>query len=1034
MSIDEVVLGLDIGSASVHAAVLDLSGSIVESSSFSHFGSPHSLTMDIHDRVKMSYGLEGVSFTGIGGRLAAEANDTFFAYDTQTIPRGAQHLAPDIKYIFHIGARDPYFFEVDPDIGVVVYETGTKCGGGSGILLAKQYKRYFSHLFPVEGTDREQLEEQMRLVIGHAAQVVGSSTQDLEIGGRCGVIITSDMIHKQNAGYRIPDILSAMEGRIAMNYVGDVIRARTLNPDAKAMGTGGVAANAHIISEIGKIIGMPSENIYWEENSIGVGAIGAALLGLEHADRLRHLDSKRIYSLAEKQREKIAYGPPLSLDNVVLYEEKPLVLPDHKVDVILGFDGGSTTSKVVVVDADNVQTMYYKKYIHTEGDPEKAGKELLQGIVDAMGNLIGSVRGTGFTGSSAGLYEILFTDVSKRDRSDVLKDEITCHKNGCRLFQYETGVPVDTIFELGGQDAKFTRLDKDGLVRSAKMNLACFAGTGQTLENLAMSYGLDVKGSLQDEALKAGRVPYVDSTCAVFSEAGIADLASMGLTKQELAAGMIYAAIGGYVTKFVGNENLGEYCSAQGGPFLGKAALAMLAQLTGKSIHALPHREVMGAIGSAVAVKQRLDKAEEEGKTLESAFRGFGLIDMDFNRSSGNCSSLLGEDTCGKRDCYLDEYKIGDDRVYAGGLCPKGATDFTARGQTKDYTKVYLEQLEGSVSALSIPLDQPSSNGVVAIPRSMFFFNEQAVFFAAFYNHLGFDVKVSPESMDDIVKLGFKHSHSENCFPAKLAHGHAAYLKEALEGEDFKLLLPSFIGTQLENGSSPERLKSCPYSASINYNISANLSLENDSLMPIIRFDDPNNTLVDRFYADLRRVYGRRFSKRQVKDALGLAEVAQEGFNRRTHWIGESFLEDIENKDTYAFVGIGRGYTIFDPKASAETGSLFSQRGLEFMPAYFFDTGEIDITDIVQNMFWQQGRRIIQDALFVAEHPRLFPVLMTNYACGPDSFLFYHLARIFDTADKPFFELQTDGHSSNAQYGTRILANNEVVKERLGLA
>ena len=66
--------------------------------------------------------------------------------------------------------------------------------------------------------------------------------------------------------------------------------------------------------------------------------------------------------------------------------------------------------------------------------------------------------------------------------------------------------------------------------------------------------------------------------------------------------------------------------------------------------------------------------------------------------------------------------------------------------------------------------------------------------------------------------------------------------------------------------------------------------------------------------------------------------------------------------------------------------------------------------------------------IMAALDPSFYAVRETNFNCGTDSMILYHEHRIMDIAEKPFLVLQTDGHNSNAQFGTRTLAFNEVVK------
>ncbi len=189
---------------------------------------------------------------------------------------------------------------------------------------------------------------------------------------------------------------------------------------------------------------------------------------------------------------------------------------------------------------------------------------------------------------------------------------------------------IDTIFEIGGQDMKFTtfRREEDRVtdqVDEARMNYSCQAGAGQTLENMSTILGLDVRDSLQELALEADRVPVIDATCGVFMELEEQRLIAENHSAREIAAAITRATASSYFNKFVGGtSHVGERCSCQGGPSLGKAFLAAMADVTGRDIHAYPGRELMGALGAALFIRERILSARRDGQETASAFRGWG--------------------------------------------------------------------------------------------------------------------------------------------------------------------------------------------------------------------------------------------------------------------------------------------------------------------------------------------------------------------------------------------------------------------------
>ena len=1034
-------VGFDIGTDSVHTVVLTPQFEVIYApESLMHFGNPADAIKEVYDEIISRYGYDNIlttAFTGSGGEYFADILKVPFFYDTITIPAGVGIIAPHADYIFHIGAKDPYYFERETlrdSNGVRAFvpdhATGTKCGGGSGILITKQCRRFFENdvpvsLGPCRQTNRGLLQHQLVAIFGKAQEALKQANKEIDVGGRCGVVIQSDMIHLQNRGEDITNILWGLCERVVKNYRSDVLKTRTFNGNGKAVVTGGLFENRHLVKTLEKNLGL---SIEVPELFKKAGAIGAVVSANRKAEKFK---SDALLALSQAEKASVKMAPPLStaLNHVRIYNESQCITkvedltvyssnPAAGREVILGIDGGSTTTKAIVADAGDL-AIVAEICLNTNGRPLKAARDIFRQVRSSLGDGL-SIKAVAYTGSSGAFYHKLFTDAAKCPEirsSDLVKDEITCHAFGVKHFNNE----VDTIFELGGQDAKFTLFNGDGTVKKSRMNLSCMAGTGQTMQNMVEMIGLDIGTTFHEAALRAKQTPIVDDTCGVFTEAGIARLVALGFSKEEIAAAIAYGFMGGYVNKFIGNESFGRFASAQGGPFKGKACLAALALHTGMEVHAFPHRQLFGALGAVIAAHKELDRCLNEGIPVESKFRGLNLADAEFNTSEELCSTLI-SDSCSLKDCKLQVYKIDDDLIISGGACPKGNTD-TGTTKAPDYVARYKKLLNKHLDTYTVDLASDSDNERVLIPRSLTFLNEKGVFYSALYHYLGFDVAVSPESNDHITNLGIHYSHSETCFPVKLAHGHAAFLKEHVRKGKDKLLLINAIGADWEKS------RFCPYVAGDGFLAKDAVGIDNGHvLLPVLHFNDPAHPLDKAVLKDLSRVFGNRFTLSGVHSAIAKAMEAEALFLEDVYSHGQKIITGLTDKNENVFIGIGRGYTLLDNKASSKVHELFSSYGLHFVPAFFMKPPEVDISDIAENMYWVQGKTIIQYNLETALRPNLYPVRATNFNCGTDSILLYHEESIMNEAGKPHLVLQTDGHSSNAQFGTRTLANHEVVK------
>jgi predicted nucleotide-binding protein (sugar kinase/HSP70/actin superfamily) len=96
---------------------------------------------------------------------------------------------------------------------------------------------------------------------------------------------------------------------------------------------------------------------------------------------------------------------------------------------------------------------------------------------------------------------------------------------------------------------------------------------------------------------------------------------------------------------------------------------------------------------------------------------------------------------------------------------------------------------------------------------------------------------------------------------------------------------------------------------------------------------------------------------------------------------------------------------------------------MDFLPA-----GHISVMGDYHNMYWGQGARIIRAVRFCGSHPNLFPVVISNFGCGPDSFLSKYVEEEMEKQGrKPLLEIELDAHSARAGMVTRLEAYFDVI-------
>jgi len=1054
-------VGFDVGSSFIHYAVLTEDKEIIYSPKpIMHFANPlEAIKQAWRDVIKRfnKEKIKNTAFTGSGAKSFPGVMESLtYDFDSVTIPKGAELVSPEAKYIFHIGAKDAYFFNLKNINGKKIiqeWRTGTKCGGGSGTLIEKQCRRLFEGEIPnpeledtaIAGDERQRedviarnrakLQLRLEKIFFKAESEAQKSKEPSEFLARCGVVIQSDLIHKQNEGAKREDNLAGLFKTVAGNYKIDVLGTRRFEEGKNynsAIVTGGVFTNKLIRGNLENLLGI---SIRRPEHYHNIAAVGAALKGIEENNSFV-FNLEQLEKVAAYSREKRQFAPPLFkyLEKVNEKNERLEEKVQEGTEVIVGIDGGSTTTKGALVELKTGRLLD-KLYIKTYGNPEESLKRVIKYLSRHKDRVI--VKGVGATGSARRLYEKILVSKKKSNElakagieiTDKITDEITCHALGVKHYDSD----IDTIFEVGGQDMKFTSFAGDGTVKEAKMNYSCQAGSGQTLENMADVINLNVEDSLQEAGLKARRVPIIDSTCGVFMEMDENRLIAEGFNKEEISAAILRGTAASYYYKFVGGpQHVGGKCSAQGGPPLGKAFLAALAQVTDKEIEAYPHREMFGAWGQALDIIENIRQLEEQNKRYESAFRGWNLVDMPFEKQKISCRELLKEKSCGVRDCQLEVFSIEDDKIITGGFCPRGNSEAVAKPKTnyvERYHKIYEKHfkrqgdlLEG-ISSAEIDKEQIKT---VGIKRSTATLGGKGIWSAALFKKIGFLPVVSPRTSKEIAKIGIDNSRTDFCIARKIATGHAATLNNHPEIE--YLFNPSFIELRKDN---PPDLKYCIYTESEGYVLNDVLSLDKDKQMnPILHFGD-EGLIIQAFKQEFNRL-GFEFTVKEIRDAVKYANKKEEEFKEELYKEGDKFLETIEKTGAKAYVGIGRDYVLLDPEASSSSGAMFSQiRGLYYIPQIFLEHKfkDIPIKGIANNEFWVQSVKILKASLFVADHPDLFAIRMMNFGCGPDSLKIYQEEKIQQAANKAALVLLTDAQTNNAPFVTRTEAHERVVNQ-----
>jgi predicted CoA-substrate-specific enzyme activase len=723
-----------------------------------------------------------------------------------------------------------------------------------------------------------------------------------------------------------------------------------------------------------------------------LAAIGAALFEIAETSKG---GGKEIGALQEHaaHAEVFVRTRPLSMENVVLLRDR--VPPSRrpglggKAESYLGIDIGSVSTNLVVLDAAG--GLLKEIYLPTSGRPIEVVHAGLQEIQAELGGLL-DIRGVGTTGSGREL-------IGELVGADTVNDEITAHKTGAMHVCRELGMDeVDTIFEIGGQDSKFIRLDH-GVVVDFAMNEACAAGTGSFLEEQAEKLGISIKEEFARLALASRDPVRLGERCTVFMERDVTSLLLKAASVGDLCAGLAYSVAINYLNRVVRGRKIGKVIYFQGGTAYNDAIAAAFSQILGQRIIVPPHNGVIGAIGMALLARERMQRASQP-----SRFRGYDLHRVRFTSRDFVCRAC-------SNYCDMKVFNIEGQKSYWGDKC---SDKFRKRART-DRQPVIEDLLELRDRLLEAPLKAGNAGRqTVGVPRTMFFY-DRFPFWCAYLQELGFNVAVSPPTDSRIAASGEELAIAQPCFPVQVAHGHVQAL--LAKGVDY-VLVPNVMDSETLDLRVQSKL--CPWNQTLPFVIRAVTKMEPARakiLAPTVHFRSGRKAVQKELRAFARSI-GRGGG--ESDRALAAAHEAQERFVHAVQQAGERALRQLEATGDPAIVLVGRPYNIYDRSVNCDIPrKLRVLYGVNVVPLDFLPLDGEDISGVNANMYWNSGRLMLAAARLTQRYPQLHWIHISNFKCGPDSYIksFLHQA-----SGKPGLMLQFDGHSNDAGYLTRCEA------------
>lgn len=857
--------------------------------------------------------------------------------------------------------------------------TGNKCASGTGEFFMQQLRR-------------------MDVSLDEAARWT-ETEKPHPVSGRCSVFCKSDCTHAINKGIPKSRVTAGL-CRMMANKILELLK----NLEKKnIMIVGGSSRNKMMIQFLKKEIpGLqaPAEAPYFE-------ALGTALWALDQP-------------LAVWPETGNLFNPKAASFDLLLplsnFFDKVVFKTIDKMDpapndvCILGLDVGSTTTKAVLVRSSDY-AMLASVYLQTDGDPVGASRKCYQRLLEHVELFMDpkdlAIIGLGVCGSGrqiAGLHAL----------TDGIINEIIAHAAAAVYFDPD----VDTIFEIGGQDAKYTYITA-GVPSDYAMNEACSAGTGSFLEESAHeTLGIHVT-DIADVALRGKHPPNFNDQCAAFISSDIKTAVHEGIEHDDVVAGLVYSICMNYINRVKGNRPVGRKVFMQGGVCYNRAVPLAMASLSGKPIIVPPEPGLMGAFGAAIEIKKRIDLGLMEKQRYD--LKTLVKREVEYGKSF-ICKG--GKEKCDRR-CEINVILMDGKKYPFGGACNRYYNfrfkleynvENLDRVRTRRDMIFHEPQREGG--------DGPGNGyqGTVAINRS-FLVNSYYPFYATFFRRIGFE-PVLPSSFS---QEGIDRISAPFCYPAELAHGFFYSLLTMHLRPDF-IFLPHV--RTISAGNQRPVPQTCPFVQGEPYYLKTTFKKELDALAkggtrvltPLIdmtrEFSDARDSMIR---MGLEMGVSRFLAEAVFADAV----AAWHHTVREMKAIGRKILDGLSaDPEKISVVIFGRPYNAMVEEAHMGIPHKLATRGIQVIP---FDFLPIETEKSREHMYWGMGRMIMQGARFVARHPQLFGAYITNFSCGPDSFLLGYFRDIMGR--KPSLTLELDSHSADAGIETRIEAFLDIVRQ-----
>ncbi len=736
MSHMQYTLGIDIGSTTVKIAILDQKQQILFSDYQRHFANIRETLSALLQKAYDKLGNITVHpmITGSGGLTLANHLQIPFVQEVIAVSTSLQTLAPHTDVAIELGGEDAKIIYFEG--GNVEQRMNGICAGGTGSFI--------DQMASLLQTDATGLNEYAKNY--HSLYTIAA---------RCGVFAKSDIQPLINEGATKEDLSASIFQAVVNQTISGLACGKPIRGHVAFLG-----GPLHFLSELKqsfiRTLKLDDDHIIDTDNSHLFAAIGSALnakeetcytmeemVGKLSSDIKMEFEVERMEPLFASKEEYDGFCARHGAHHVATSD-----LASYQGNCFLGIDAGSTTTKVALVGEDG--SLLYSFYSSNDASPLKTAIRSLKEIHSLLPKTAKIVRSC-----STGYGEALMKAAFLLDDGEV---ETVAHYYAAAFFDPQ----VDCILDIGGQDMKCIKI-KNQTVDSVQLNEACSSGCGSFIETFAKSLNYSVE-DFAKAALFAEHPIDLGTRCTVFMNSKVKQAQKEGASVSDISAGLAYSVIKNALFKVIkvsDASELGKNIVVQGGTFYNDAVLRSFEKIADCQAIRPDIAGIMGAFGAALIAREHYEDGYHSSMlTIEQ------ITNLQFETSMAKCKGCT-------NNCRLTINKFTGGRQYiSGNRCERGL------GKTKNENSIpnlYDYKLKRLFSYEPLSADQ-APRGTVGIPRVLNMY-ENYPFWFTFFTRLGYRVVLSPSSNRKIYELGIESIPSESeCYPAKLAHGHVAWL------------------------------------------------------------------------------------------------------------------------------------------------------------------------------------------------------------------------------------------------------------------